>query len=88
MKIKEGFILREVAGSYVVVAVGEASKSFKGVIKLNNSGAILWKELEKGVSALDSLTKALLNEYNIDEETAKKDVSAFLDQLMKAKIVE
>lgn len=88
MKIKEGFILREVAGSYVVVAVGEASKAFKGVIKLNNSGAILWKELEKGVSDVEILTKALLNEYDIDEKTAKEDVLAFLDQLKKAKIVE
>ena len=88
MKIKEGFILREIADSYVVVAVGEASKTFKGVIKLNNSGAILWKELEKGVSDVEILTKALLNEYDIDEKTAKEDVLAFLDQLKKAKIVE
>ena len=42
MKIKEGFILREVAGNYIVVAVGSAVKQFNGVITLNETGAFLW----------------------------------------------
>ena len=49
MKIKQGFILREVAGSYLVVAVGEAVKRFNGVINLNETGAFLWRLLEKEV---------------------------------------
>ena len=88
MKIKEGFILREVAGSYVVVAVGAASKDFRGVIKLNGSGAFLWKVLEKEDKSTEDLVKALLDEYEIDEETAKKDVNDFVDRLKGAKIVE
>lgn len=88
MKIKEGFILREVAGSYVVVAVGAASKDFRGVIKLNGSGAFLWKALEKEDKSTEDLVKALLDEYEIDAETAKKDVKDFVDRLKGAKIVE
>ena len=88
MKIKEGFILREVAGSYVVVAVGPASKDFRGVIKLNSSGAFLWKALEKEDKSTDDLVKALLEEYEIDEMTARGDVEDFLDKLKGARIVE
>ena len=88
MKIKSGFILREVAGSFVVVAVGSASKNFKGVIKLNESGSILWKELEKGNDDVEKLADVLVREYSIDKEMATNDVLAFLTKLKEAKIVE
>ncbi len=86
MKIKKGFILREIAGSYIVVAVGDAVKSFNGVINLNKTGALLWKELEKGGDE-DALVKALLSEYEVDEEIAKKDVEAFIAKLKGANLL-
>ena len=67
MKIKEGFVLREVAGSYVVVAVGNAVKTFNGIINLNETGAFLWKQMEKGCD-VEGLTQAILSEYEIEEE--------------------
>lgn len=88
MKIKEGFILREVAGSYVVVAVGSASLKFKGVIKLNESGAFLWKAIEKGADTVEKLTTEMLKEYNVEENIAKEDVLAFVNQLKGANIIE
>jgi hypothetical protein len=87
MKIKEGFILREVAGSFIVVAVGDAVKEFKGVINLNETGALLWKELQKGATEED-LKKALLNEYDVTEEIADRDVKAFIDSLNKANLIK
>ena len=42
IKIKEGFLLRKVAGDHVVVPVGEAGKVFHGMIRLNDTGAFLW----------------------------------------------
>lgn len=87
MKIKDGFILREVAGSYIVVAVGEAVKDFKGVINLNETGALLWKELAKGATEQD-LKNALLNEYEVTEEIAEIDVKAFIDSLNKANLIK
>nr|MBO4518249.1 PqqD family protein [Clostridia bacterium] len=86
MKIKDGFILREVAGSFIVVAVGEAVKNFNGIVNLNETGAFLWKILEKGAERED-LIKALLSEYEVDEKTAAADVSAFTDKLREAKLV-
>ena len=87
MKIKEGFILREVAGSYLVVAVGKAVKEFGGVVNLNETGAFLWKLLEKS-STESEMVDALLSEYDVDRGTAEKDVKAFTDKLMEAKLVE
>lgn len=87
MKIKDGFIIREVAGSFIVVAVGEAVKDFNGIINLNETGAFLWKILEKGATK-EQLIKALLDEYDVDEKTAEKDVSAFIEKLQEAKLVK
>jgi hypothetical protein len=87
MKIKKGFMLREVAGNYVVVPVGEASKEFKGIITLNNSGVFLWKSLIEECS-IEELLRKFLNEYNIDQITAKKDIDLFLDKIKEANVLE
>ncbi len=87
MKIKKGFMLREVAGNYVVVAVGEASKNFNGVINLNESGAFLWKKLADGIEEAE-LIKELLNEYEVSEEIANNDVKTFIKKLKEADILE
>ena len=87
MKIKEGFILREVAGSFVVVAVGDAVKTFNGIITLNETGAFLWKALEKGATEQDLLS-ALLAEYDVAESVAKEHVKKFIAKLTEAKLVK
>lgn len=87
MKIKEGFVLREVAGSYVVVAVGNAVKTFNGIINLNETGAFLWKQVEKGCD-VEGLTQAILSEYEIEEGIARSDAQKFMDKLTEAGLVE
>ena len=84
MKINEGFMLREVAGNYVVVPVGKASEKFKGVINLNAVGAFLWKKIEEGLSE-EEIVEALLSEYDVEKEQAKKDVENFINKLVEAK---
>jgi len=87
IKIKKGFMLREVSGSFVVVPVGVASKGFKGLITLNQTGAFLWKELLNG-KTLDELKAALLNEYDVNEEIATKDCENFIKKLVDGGLVE
>ena len=87
MKIKDGFILREVAGNFIVVAVGDAVKDFNGVINLNETGALLWKELSKGATEED-LKNALLNEYEVTEEIAERDAKAFVENLKQANLIK
>ena len=80
MRIKDGFILREVAGNYIVVAVGEAVKGFNGVINLNETGAFLWKQLQEGATE-EQLKAAMLEEYDVQEDVAQNDIKAFIDKL-------
>ncbi len=87
MKIKEGFILREVAGSFIVVAVGNRVKEFNGVINLNETGAFLWKMLEKGADE-EGLKKVLLEEYDVTEEIAERDIKSFVDRIKEAGLTE
>ena len=86
MKIKEGFILREVAGSFIVVAVGEAVKTYNGVITLNETSAFLWNKLIKGATE-EELVDALLSEYEVEKEDAVKGVKSFINKLVEAKVV-
>lgn len=83
MKIKKGFILRKVGGQNVVVAVGAASRSFSGIIRLNETGKFLWEKLSADKTE-DELCEALLSEYELSEEQARADVSAFVQKLKEA----
>ncbi len=87
MKIKSDFMLREVAGYYVVVPVGNGALDFNGVINLNESGATLWKAMEKDITE-EGLVDALMAEYEVDAERAKCDVEAFIKKLKEADLID
>ncbi len=88
MIIKKGFVAKEIAGQYVVVALGEASKIFNGIIKLNESGKFIWDLLAIGKEK-DDVIAALLEEYEgVDRETAEKDLDNFVNVLKGANILE
>lgn len=87
MKVKDGFILRTIAGSHIIVPVGSASVDFNGMITLNDSAAFLWKQIEKGAE-IEDLVKALLNEYEVDEDTARTCSVNFVEKLKEAGCIE
>lgn len=87
MKIKEGFLLRRVAGEHVVIPVGPACAIFNGIIKLNESSLPLWELLKRGAEE-QKLADALQAEYGISAQQAAEDVSAFLASLRKAGCIE
>ena len=87
MKIKNGFVVREIAGECVVVALGEASKIFNGIIKLNPTARIMWDMLAKG-SDKDAVVDAILNEYEVDRATVELDFERFVEKLKGANILE
>ena len=80
MKIKEGFVLRKVMGNYVVLAVGEASKSFRGMIKLNDTAADIWDCVMQGMDE-DGIYGVLFNKYEVDGEKLRGDIKDTLESL-------
>lgn len=83
MKIKEGFILRKVGIQYVVAATGKASENFNGMMRLNESGAFAFRLLQEGITK-EELVRRIVAEYEVGEDTARRDAEAFLATLGEA----
>ena len=79
--------MREVADSWVVVAIGEESKNFNGMVKMNDTGAFLFQILEHEMTE-EELVKALMETYEVDEKKASEDVGKFCGTLLKAGILQ
>ena len=82
----EAFLLRDVAGSQVVIPVGTAAEQFPGMLTLNESGCFLWEMLATEQTE-QTLVVALLNRYEVSEAQAAADVQKFLEPLLKIKAV-
>lgn len=87
MKLKEGFVLRQVGGAYVVVAVGLQTLDFKGMIRLNETGAFLWKQLAEAECTEESLVAAMTGEYDVDSKKAATHVAAFIQSLKESDLL-
>lgn len=83
---KEGFLLRKLGNEYVAVAMGKARKSFNGLIRMNDTGKILWDCLKEDRTE-EELVKYLTAEYEVSEAEAGADVHAFAEKLKKAGIL-
>ena len=87
MKIKKGFVLRKVGGENIVVPVGEMSKSFHGMIKLNETGTFLWNYFLEEHSEKDAVA-SLCAKYEVAEDVARRDVKRFIKILFEHGFVE
>lgn len=89
MKQKEGFVLRNVCGEQVIVGEGLGTIDFGKLISLNETAAWLWKKAgEIGDFDINQLTKALCDEYDVDAEQAREDVTKMVGQWQELGIVE
>ena len=82
MKIKDGFLLREIAGTQVVVPIAERVIEFKGMMVLNDHGLFVWNKLQNECT-FEGLLNSILDEYDVDTETAKADLEEFLAHIRK-----
>lgn len=87
MKIKQGFVMRDVAGQAVAIATGDASKSFHGMVKLNDTGAVIWNGIEKGLDEAE-IAEQLAASYDVEVGQALKDVESFIVRMRDAGLVE
>ena len=87
MKIKEGFVLRNVVDEFIVMPTGENIAKFEGAVVLNEVSAFIFKQLENPVSREDLLA-AVLGEFEVDEATAAADLDALLSQFREMNLLE
>lgn len=87
MRIKEGYVIRTVGDKHIVIPIGEASIEFKGIMTLNESGALLFQALKEDVNEAFLVNK-LMSTYDVDDELAKKDVETFIEKLRKHQLLE
>lgn len=86
IKLKEGYIYRKIAGEHVVIPIGNNIADFNGIISLNETAAFLWQQL-KDETEPSALVIALLDEYEVDQAQAEKDVEEFIVLLRDNKVI-
>lgn len=87
MKIKDGFILKDVAGSKIVIATGKERMSFNGVITFNSVGAEIFQLLD-GKNTAEEIVEKISTEYNVDSAIVKKDFEALVEKLKKHNMLD
>ena len=87
MKIKDNFILREIAGEHILIPVGEAALRVHGMVTLSESALLLYEKLQSECSEED-LVEVLIAECEVGRDEALRDVGAFLGQMRQVGILE
>ena len=88
MKIKNDYVLQNIADEYLVVPIGEESDRLHGIIKLNEAGAFLWKNMVNKSVSKEEAVNILIRQYNVDPKTALNDVEKFIEQLVLIGCIE
>lgn len=86
MIIQKELLKRDIAGETILVPVGKTVYDSNGLFVLNELGSFLW-DLLPGAEAEDDLVKAVLAEYEVAEDVARRDIGEFLEQLRKMHII-
>ena len=87
MKAREGFILRNLTGEYLLMPKGEKIKNYDSVVLMNELSAFVWGKMQNPVTQSD-LLEAVLNEYDVDEKTAREDLDGLLAELKEAGVID
>lgn len=86
MKVNEHYVVKVLAGESVLVHQDAHNVDFSKIITLNETGLLIFQKIQEGAD-LDETVKAITEEYDIDDMTARKDATAFVDKLKKMGIV-
>ena len=86
MRVEKEFVLREIAGDYIIIPTGKTVLEFNGLVTVNEVGVSLWKMLQEEVT-FEELVAGILEEYDVDEAVAAEDIREFLDRLIDSGIL-
>ena len=87
MKVNSDFVMRNIAGENILVPTGEAAEKFNGMITMNEAAAFMWQNIDE-VETKEDLVKMVLDEFEVDEETATRDVENFIIELSSINMIE
>lgn len=87
MKIKDGFILKDVAGSKIVIATGAQRINFNGVITFNDVGAEVFNMLD-GTNSVEDIVSKISADYNVDSNRVKNDVEKLIEKMRKHNLID
>ena len=87
MQVRKGFKLNEVCGERFLVPMGEGNIDFSKLISLNDSSYLLWQRMAKGSFTIDDLTQVLCDEYEVDADTARRDIEGIIQQFKAEGVV-
>ena len=89
MKIKEGFVLRQVCGENVIVGEGLNAINFGKMLALNETAAWLWQQaVAMGEFTVETLADKLCEEYEVTQDEARRDVAAIIDEWNSVGVIE
>lgn len=83
MKRTKEFIKRNIAGEIVLVPSGQTAREFNGMVTLTETGEFIWEHIEEAES-FNHLVLLILEEYEVDKDTASQDAAGFIMQLLQA----
>ena len=87
MKAKDGFVLRNVVDEQILMPVGDNIAQFNGTVLMNDVSAFVWEKLQQPITK-EELLQAVLNEFEVDEETASRDLDELLEKFAGLGILE
>lgn len=88
MRIKKGFVLRELAGEKIVSGEGLEQLDFNKIVTLNTSAAYIWEHILNREFDLETMVDLLLDRYDIDRSVALRDARLLLDNWISIGLVE
>ena len=87
MKAKTGFVLRKVVDEQILMPVGDNIGQFNGTVLMNDVSAFVWEKLQEPATK-EELLQAVLSEFEVDEETASRDLDELLEKFAGLGIIE
>lgn len=88
IRTRKDFVMQKMPDSYLIIAVGDSADTYHSIIETNGSGAFYWEMLEKGTTEKEMIEAAMARYEGLDEETARTDLSEFLEMIDAAIIRE
>jgi len=88
MKIKDGFELKDICGENIIISHGKENINFTKIITLNESAALIWDGVIGKDFSIEDMVQAIINEYEIDEATARKDCENIASEWKKVGFIE